>query len=89
MTELVTNALSRAFPNGRHGDVYVALRAVGNAVELQVRDNGRGLPPGFSLEQIKTLGLRIVHILAQRLHATVTVEGREGLPAGGGGPRRA
>jgi PAS domain S-box-containing protein len=78
VTELVTNALSHAFPNGGQGDICVALRTVGNAVELQVRDSGRGLPSGFSLEQIKTLGLRIVHILAQRLHATVAVEGRGG-----------
>jgi PAS domain S-box-containing protein len=78
VNELVTNALMHAFEDGRRGEIWVRLRAVGGAVELQVRDNGRGLPPGVSLEQTKTLGLRMVHVLAQRLHATVTVESDEG-----------
>jgi PAS domain S-box-containing protein len=78
VTELVTNAQTHAFPDGRSGQICVRLRTVGNAVELEVRDNGRGLPPDFNPEQTKTLGLRIVHVLAQRLHATVSVDSRDG-----------
>jgi two-component sensor histidine kinase len=67
-----------AFPEGTHGEIRVRLQATGAAVQLEVRDSGRGLPADFRLDEVQTLGLRIVHALAQRLHATVTVESRDG-----------
>ncbi len=76
--ELLTNAAKHAFPPGEAGEAVVRLRALGDRVELQVRDAGNGLPEGFDLTQAKTLGLRIVHILANRLGATVNVENRNG-----------
>ncbi len=76
--ELVTNAAKHAFPPGEPGEVLVRLRPVGDRVELQVRDAGKGLPQGFDLTRAKTLGLRIVHILANRLGASVSVENRKG-----------
>jgi PAS domain S-box-containing protein len=77
VNELVTNALKHAFDGGR-GVVTVRLRPAGEALELQVSDDGSGLPPGFDLQQTKSLGLRIVHILARRLQAAVDVESRDG-----------
>jgi two-component sensor histidine kinase len=78
VNELVTNALKHAFPRGARGEVVVHLRATADQIELAVRDTGVGLPPGLGLEQAKTLGLRIVHILARRLNATVRVENHGG-----------
>ncbi len=78
VNELITNALKHAFPRGQPRDVTVGMTAVGEQVQLQVRDRGRGLPPGLDLGQAKSLGLRIVHILARRLHATVEVENHGG-----------
>jgi two-component sensor histidine kinase len=74
VNELITNALKHAFPKGQPGEVSVALRTAGDQVRLQLRDNGRGLPVGFDLERTKTLGLRTVHLLSQRLRATLAVE---------------
>jgi two-component sensor histidine kinase len=78
VNELVTNALTHAFPDGKPGEICVRMRATSEAVQLEVRDSGRGLPPDFRLEDVQTLGLRIVHALAQRLRATISVEHREG-----------
>jgi len=77
VNELVTNALKHAFAE-RRGSVRVCLRPVGPLLELTVSDDGKGLPPGFDLAQSTSLGLRIVHILTRRLHASVEVEGRQG-----------
>jgi two-component sensor histidine kinase len=74
VNELVTNAAKYAFPEGQQGEVRVRLRALGDDLELEVRDAGRGLPANLDLAQAKTLGLRIVHILATRLKATVGIE---------------
>ncbi len=77
--ELLTNALKHAFPSGQPGEVTVGLRRVGDQLELQVRDTGKGLPPHLHLEQTTTtLGLRIVQTLARRLRAVIRVERHQG-----------
>jgi two-component sensor histidine kinase len=78
VNELVTNASKHAYPAGIKGGVVVTLRALGERLEVEVSDNGQGLPADLDLEQTKTLGLRIVHILARRLEATVQIDNRLG-----------
>jgi two-component sensor histidine kinase len=78
VNELVTNALKHGFPSGEPGRVEVLLRRVGDQLELQVRDNGVGIPADFDLAQARSLGLRIVHILARRLDASVAIEREAG-----------
>lgn len=78
VNELVTNALKHGFPRRQGGEVVVGLHLAGEQIELQVRDNGSGLPADLDLEQGQTLGLRIVHILARRLNAAVMVESTPG-----------
>ena len=73
VNELVANALKHGFPGGSPGEVVVHLTQVGDQLELSVRDSGRGLPGDLDVAQARTLGLRIVHILARRLHASVEV----------------
>ncbi len=77
MNELLTNALKHAF-DGRPGVVTIRVRRVGELLELQVSDDGKGLPPHFDLAETRSLGLRIVHVLARRLQATVDVENAKG-----------
>jgi two-component sensor histidine kinase len=74
VNELLTNALKHAFPPGQPGAVTVGIRAEGDEVCLQVRDNGRGLPGDFDLDHVKSVGLRTVNILARRLEARVAIE---------------
>jgi two-component sensor histidine kinase len=78
VNELMLNAIKHAFPAGEEGEVRVGVRRLGADVELWVRDTGKGLPPGFSIERAASLGLRIVHVLAQRLHAKVHMESAGG-----------
>jgi PAS domain S-box-containing protein len=77
VNELVTNALKHAF-EGKPGEICVSLRAPEDRLQLEVRDNGRGIPPGLAPESAGTLGLRIVQILARRLAATVAVRSAAG-----------
>jgi two-component sensor histidine kinase len=74
--ELVSNALKHAFPDGRQGQITVSLivrtaEAGEQSYELTVRDNGVGLPDGISPETGRSLGLRLVRILAEQLNATL------------------
>jgi len=45
VSELVTNALKHAFPDGKSGTIVVALARVDEVPTLSISDNGVGLPP--------------------------------------------
>ncbi|HEY5014532.1 MAG TPA: sensor histidine kinase, partial [Acidimicrobiia bacterium] len=60
LNELMQNAVDHAFPEGRPGRVVVKLGRTVDHVLVDVSDDGIGLPPAFSLEESKGLGLSIV-----------------------------
>jgi len=69
LNELVGNALKHAFPTGSGGEVTVGLEQDPDTetVCLWVRDNGVGLPAGLEWQQSRSLGLRLVQMLAGQL----------------------
>lgn len=74
VNELVTNSFKHAFPDERHGVITVALAAAAEGeVLLSVGDDGVGLPPDFDLTAARSLGLRLLPLLAEQLHGTLTV----------------
>lgn len=79
LNELASNALNHAFKGRSEGEVSVSLRnTVEGGVSLRVRDNGTGLPEGFDWMRAPSLGLRLVGMLSQQLHATVEVSSKAG-----------
>jgi two-component sensor histidine kinase len=81
INELVSNALKHAFPTGWEGagKVRVALQSLEDGrLELQVSDNGVGLPGGLDPEQSESLGLRLVQMLTQQLRGTLEVDRHAG-----------
>jgi two-component sensor histidine kinase len=79
LNELVSNALKHAFCGSADGDVAVSLcYDEEGRIVLRVRDNGAGLPPGFDWRQARSLGLRLVQMLAGQLHAAVDVSAKGG-----------
>jgi two-component sensor histidine kinase len=71
VNELLTNAIKHALPQGQPGAMGVRLRVQGGDYLLDVWDTGPGLPPDLDVEKTPSLGLRLVHLLARRLQATV------------------
>lgn len=78
VNELVTNAFKHAFPNSRSGEVCVRLNQTGDSVVLAVADNGVGLPPGFELGKVQSLGLQLVPLLIDQLHGDLSIERQDG-----------
>jgi two-component sensor histidine kinase len=66
--ELLTDCLKHAFPDGRRGQVWLRLRKQEGGGVLEVRDDGVGLPPGFTVAGMASLGMNIVDMLASQLH---------------------
>ncbi len=70
LSELVTNALKHAYPEGQGGPVYLMAEACGDRLLAAVADDGVGLPaagmPGGSL------GETVVRSLARQIGASLT-----------------
>jgi PAS domain S-box-containing protein len=79
LNELVSNSLKHAFAESAGGELTVSLvRSPEGSVRLCVADNGPGLPMAFDWRHSKSLGLRLVQMLAVQLHADIEVTGEKG-----------
>jgi two-component sensor histidine kinase len=80
LTEVLTNAVEHAFigfggTNNDHvGIVTLSLSLEDDRAVAEIRDNGRGLPEGFSIDAGTSLGLSIVRDLVRaQLGGTITM----------------
>ena len=79
LNELFTNALKHAFVDRESGNVLVSLRSnAKKKVILSVGDDGIGLPPEIDIKKARSLGLRLVEMLARQLHASVEMHNDNG-----------
>jgi two-component system, sensor histidine kinase PdtaS len=90
LAELLTNAVEHAFTDfddvdeGHVGVVTLNLSVEGDRAIAEIRDNGRGLGPEFSLEVPTSLGLSIVRdIVRAQLHGTIEMRSVEAARGGG------
>ncbi len=70
VTELVSNSYKYAFVPGNPGLVTVQLRKNQNLLELEVLDNGIGLPKDLDIKEVSSLGLRLVNMLCDQLNGS-------------------
>ena len=70
--ELILNALKHAFTGSTAGKITVWLRARPR-IELTVRDDGRGLPPGFEVDRDGGVGLELVHAMVRQIDGEAVV----------------
>ncbi len=79
LTELLSNAIEHAFPQEGRGEIFLHAAQEGDKAVLEVRDTGRGLPPGFDMRRSDSLGLRLIARLAERdLGGSATAQGTDG-----------
>jgi PAS domain S-box-containing protein len=79
VNELISNSLKHAFPAGRQGEISIELHSEGeNRLTLVVRDDGVGLPKNLDLQELPSLGLRIVSTLTDQLNGTLELQSRGG-----------
>lgn len=88
VNELLQNAAEHAFPVDEGADpavphqpivVHVNLERQGETLELTVSDNGVGLPPGFSVDNLASLGLSIVRsLIGTQLGGTIEMHNDNG-----------
>lgn len=80
VVELLQNAVEHAYTPDEQGTVLVTANRRPGSLRVEIRDDGAGLPEGFSLEHADRLGLQIVRSLVTselRGSIEVTSEGLE------------
>jgi len=73
LNELIANALKYAFSNSENGALKVVLQQNDDTLFLEVSDNGSGMPEGWDITQIKSLGFQIIQSFTDKLKAELSV----------------
>ncbi len=75
ISELVSNSLKHAFPQGGGGTIRVALERTGpQQMRLEVGDDGVGLPADLDPAASSSLGLLLVQLFAKQLEADMEIQ---------------
>ena len=73
------NSVKHAFPAKQIGTINLNLKKVENGeLLLEAKDNGKGLPSGFKIENSDSLGLRLIHSLTDQINGQIEVDGSQG-----------
>ena len=81
LNELISNALKYAFPEERAGTIEVSFRQETAGWRLEVKDDGVGLPSGFSPGDSPSLGMFLIQSFAKKLHASFQLLSESGTSA--------
>lgn len=80
VNEIITNALKYAFSDIQKGTIKVNLKEnKNNFIELEISDNGKGLPDDFMSKEHDSLGEFLIKNLSERqLNATLSIDTKSG-----------
>ncbi|SEW43031.1 Two-component sensor histidine kinase, contains HisKA and HATPase domains [Chitinophaga sp. YR573] len=80
LNEAISNAIKYAFPGNRAGEVIISLKRLhGTTYQLNISDNGVGLPEDFEPENTDSLGMSLMHGLSEQLEGTFNIKNDNGL----------
>jgi two-component system, sensor histidine kinase PdtaS len=76
VSELLTNALKHAFPDEREaGMIKITQKPiVDGTLEIEVRDEGKGLPASVDPGEAQTMGMMLIRILSEQLGGTIAFQ---------------
>jgi two-component system, sensor histidine kinase PdtaS len=78
ISELVSNSLKHAFPEGKKGEIRVSLRSSDDTYQLTISDNGIGLPEDSEIGKINSFGLELVNILVNQIDGKLSLDRSHG-----------
>ena len=79
ISELVSNSLTHAFPDGKEGVIRIEFRSLGDELySLYVTDDGVGLPDEVELVPPRTMGMQLVTTISAQLGGEVALDRKNG-----------
>ena len=80
ITELITNSLTHAFPEGKKGEITINFTEKENQhYVLEIKDNGTGFPENFEFPGEVSLGLTMVTMMVKQIKGTLDVHRDHGV----------
>lgn len=79
LNEAITNTLKYAFPFSANDQVIVRLYQADASIVIEIKDNGRGLPPGMDSNRNKSFGLILIRGMVKDLDGSLTITGDNGV----------
>ena len=70
VNEFITNSYKYAFDHSSNGIIDVSIIDDNKNYIISLKDNGKGLPKDFNLNEISTFGIRIMKLLTDQLNGT-------------------
>jgi two-component sensor histidine kinase len=68
MSELLSNSIKHGFQHKTRGEISISLiQQLSDERELVIRDNGAGLPKDFNMEDLDSLGLKLVQTYVSQI----------------------
>jgi len=78
INEIITNAMKHAFLDKKKGKIKIILKDSKENIEINISDNGRGIPKEVKVLDPDTLGLSLVEMLVTELEGTLTIKKEKG-----------
>jgi PAS domain S-box-containing protein len=78
ISELVSNSLKHAFPQGREGELQISLQTYDNKYELIISDDGVGFPEDLDYRNTESLGLQLVNSLVNQVNGELELHQSNG-----------
>lgn len=78
INELVTNAYKHAFDDGESGKIQIVLKEDRETISIIVRDDGKGLPDGFTIEDHTSIGMNLIQTLTDQLEGDLEYKSENG-----------
>ncbi|NYT05063.1 MAG: hypothetical protein GKC04_01625, partial [Methanomicrobiales archaeon] len=80
ISEAVSNSLKYAFPGGRSGTIAIVMHERNHCITIRVSDDGIGLPAGMDPRTTPSLGMHLIHMLAEnQLDGTLSISSGKGV----------
>lgn len=78
LNEMITNSIKYAFPDGT-GKIFIQFKKKEKYYSLLLQDNGCGFPDGFEVEKAESLGIQLIYMLSEQLHAKLVLKNEGGV----------
>ena len=79
INEIISNACKHAFVGRETGIIEIHFSKIEKQFNLEMKDNGIGLPINTNFSDFKSLGMSLVHALAAQLGAQLEIKTTNGL----------
>lgn len=77
INEVLTNTLKHAFDDDMDGSIEIILKEHMGTVNLEIMDNGKGLPEDFIIEDSDSLGFTLIKQFTKQLEGTFELRNTE------------